>query len=411
MKDKVSLRALLVGIYLFSVPVFSFSTEMALSIIPQLIGAVFAIYAIVELIIAKEFKRNTALLYYILFAIWSIVPEVFSEFHTNSEGLFTLLKVMMITVAAALLVKTKMDFVVCLTFFFISIFFTIWLNLEDILLLRTSDEITGMDRFVGTFDNSNTAALYAITVIWSGFTLLVIRKNSLLMTLIILFGILLAGFLIVYAGSKKGYLGLAMFAIFAAWILLSRSGRIRFNRVQVTAFVLIILVGVIYLIYTSPFFFRIQTMFGGQFSTQARLYLFKEALNVWSGSVKNFIMGVGIGNFMFYNSLHAYSHSTIAETLVCTGIIGFSLYFASMASIFFLYVRTLRVVPSDQRVQIWLVFIILLLIIFFNSAAVLFADRIFWPLLGIISARGVTLNQTTKLHDTGMAPYRLKFIS
>jgi len=408
MKDKITLRGLAAGIYLFSVPVFSFSAELGLNAIPQLIGAMLVLYAAADLIITGEIRRNVPLLLYILFALWSIVPAVFSEFTNQMGSGTTLIKVMLITAAVSVLVKTRMDFIVSLSLFFLSVFVAMWLNIDDLAALRAS-EITGTDRFAGTFANANTAAMYGMTIIWSGFTLLMISKRSFITALVITLGVALAIVLIIYSGSKKGYLGLALFGLLAAWLVIKKPGRSFAGKIAVYLTVAAVLSGVMYVLYTSPFFYRVETMFDEQYSTDSRMYLFNRALFVWGSSVKNFLMGVGLGNFKFYNNLHVYSHSTIAETLVCTGVIGFLLYFGSLGSVLVLYGKAAALLPAGQRTQVWLVFILMLLILFFNVAAVLYASRILWPLLGIISSQGVTLLETAPPRSGEVMPSRLNY--
>jgi hypothetical protein len=411
MENKISLRGFAVGIYLFSVPVFSFSGELGLNAIPQLIGAALVLYALADIVLTGEIRRNVPLMLYMLFALWSIVPGVFGDYTNETGHMNTLLKVMMITAAVSVLVKHKTDFIISLGLFFASIFITIWLNLDDLMMLRTSAEITGTDRFAGTFANANTAAMFAMTIIWSGFTLLMISRKSALTTPFIILGILLAIMLVIYSGSKKGYLGLALFGLLAAWLVIRKPRKSFMGRIATYFAVAAALSGVMYVLYTSPFFYRVQTMFDEQYSTDSRMYLFQRALFVWGSSPKNFLMGVGLGNFQFYNYLHVYSHSTVAETLACTGLTGFLLYFSSLGSMFILYGKALRVLPPDNRTQVWLVFIMLVLILFFNVTAVLYSSRIFWPLLGIISARGVTLLQTDAPDRPGIVPYRLSYIT
>ena len=286
MKDKITLRGLAAGTYLFSVPVFSFSAELGLNAIPQLIGAMLVLYAAADLIITGEIRRNVPLLLYILFALWSIVPAVFSEFTNQMGSGTTLIKVMLITAAVSVLVKTRMDFIVSLSLFFLSVFVAMWLNMDDLAALRAS-EITGTDRFAGTFANANTAAMYGMTIIWSGFTLLMISKRSFITALVITLGIALAIVLIIYSGSKKGYLGLALFGLLAAWLVIKKPGRSFVGKIAVYLAVAAVLSGVMYVLYSSPFFYRVETMFDEQYSTDSRMYLFNRALFVWGSSVKN----------------------------------------------------------------------------------------------------------------------------
>jgi O-antigen ligase len=104
-------------------------------------------------------------------------------------------------------------------------------------------------------------------------------------------------------------------------------------------------------------------------------------------------MGIGINNFKFYNDYFAYSHSTISETLVSTGIIGFVLYFAGFLVSFADYYKLYKKHNSNYQTVVLLNLFMLFLTLFLNSTAVMFDDRLFMPFLGIISAFGLILKK------------------
>lgn len=116
-------------------------------------------------------------------------------------------------------------------------------------------------------------------------------------------------------------------------------------------------------------------------------------MNVWGSSLKNMIVGVGTDNYRFFNSLNDYSHSTISETLVCTGIIGFGLYFSSFFSIIAGYIKQIRFSNADTKIIIILVLIFLLSFLFFSVTAVMYDDRLFWPLLGMICSYSLAIKE------------------
>ena len=55
-RSKPTLRAYIVGIYLFSVPAFAYSESLGLSIIPQVLGALLVTYAIFDVVRNQAIK-------------------------------------------------------------------------------------------------------------------------------------------------------------------------------------------------------------------------------------------------------------------------------------------------------------------------------------------------------------------
>ena len=387
-------QGFIVGAYLFSVPVFSYTSKLGLNNIPQYIGILITIYAFYYFLKTRSLNKNSFLLFYLIFTIWSIVSYTYADNHSQPEALKTLIKVTIITISAGLLIKHKSDFILCLSFFFISIFLAVWLNLDDILNLKNSYFLTDEERFAGTFANANTAAMYGIAIIWTGMFLLFNEKKNILIKFIIIVGIIVAGFLIIYSGSRKGLIGLGFLTISMAWIFIKKHGYTLFRKFTLTVISLAVVSAIFIIIYTSPFFSRIETMFQGESSFDTRLYLLKEALYVWKSSLKNTIIGIGIDNFRFYNTMMTYSHSTVSEILVSTGIIGFILYFSCFIIIFSIFGNLYKILEQGEKIIILIIFVFLILVLFFNSAAVMYDDRLYLPLLGVISSYGLVLKSS-----------------
>lgn len=402
MERRSSFGAYLIGIYLFSVPVFAYSGKLGLNVIPQIIGVFLTCYAFYDLTKVRQFPKNRALILYFLFTIWSITCYFFAEYQFETETLFTLIKVTIITLSVASLIKNQSDFYISLSIFFISVFMAVILNIKDILAISNLNEITDNERFAGTFANANTAALYCLAIIWTGFLLLFKQNQSFFFKVLILAGLTLAGLLIIYSGSRKGLLGLGLFSVGLGYFIIKMYGNTALRKIFFIIVVLAGLVTTFLLIYTSPFFYRVLTIFKHEASSDERIYLFTKAINLWSSSLKYFIFGVGVDNFQFYNELKVYSHSTISETLVCTGIVGFGLYFASLFSIFSTYLKVFRKIIYDEKISIIFVLIFLILLLFFNSTAVMLSDRLFWPMLGIISSHGILIDWTIQNEEVGI---------
>jgi O-antigen ligase len=387
-----SYGSFMVGAYLFSVPVFSYSEEMHLNLIPQTIGLLLTIYALYDFLNGNRTKINKTIIIYCLFVLWSIVSYFFSDQKSNTEALITLIKVAIITLCASLLIKNQIDYTRILMFFFLSIFVTVWLNWNDIVYLKNTTDILEEERLAGSFDNANTAALYCMAIFWVGLTLLITKKYGFIFKLILILGILLAVFIILYTGSRKGLIGLGVSSIGISYALYKRYGISTLKRGLIVFVIFSMLVLITRIIYTSPYFYRIETMFQGESSSEVRLYLYTQALNVWQNSLRNIILGIGLGNFQFYNILKLYSHSTITETLVCTGIVGFSLYYLSFFSIV-VPLKMRKIVNQSLHPDIILIFIFIIMVFFFSSMAVMYSDRLYWPLLGIVSSYGHILSQ------------------
>jgi O-antigen ligase len=390
MRENISFKSILVGTYLFSVPVFSYSEDFHLNMIPQFIGLIIIAYAFYDSLKPHERIKNRSLFFYFLFTIWSVVSYLYIGNFGQTEGILTLVKISLVIASTAFLIKNQQDLTTVLLMFFFSIFLTFYLNYNVIMNLRNLNNFGEEERFAGTFANANTAAIYCIAIIWAGFTVLLNKKQNFIVRAIIIAGLMIACFVIIYSGSRKGIIGLGFFSIVVAWISIKKYGYTLFRKVISIFIALCILAFVINLIYKSPFFSRVTTTFQGDASSAARLYLFKTAMDVWTSSTKNFIFGVGIDNFQFYNYLNTYSHSTISETLVCTGIVGFILFYTSFFSIFIIYFKILKRHRTDIGINLSLFFIFLIIVMFFTTTSVMYEDKLFWPILAMVSSFGVS---------------------
>jgi O-antigen ligase len=391
--SKPSFGGFIVGVYLFCVPVFSYSVEMKMNYVPQVSGIFLVLYAIITLINNKTIERNTAIFLYFLFTLWSITTFIFAENQSQIESLITLSKVAIITLSVSIIIRKQSDYFMALLISFLSIYFIFWLNLGDILNLIYSNNNLEENRFAGTFSNANTAAIYCLAIIWIGILLFFYKYRNILIRIMIIGGITIATIIIIYSGSRKGIIGLGFLSFFFGWIIIRKSKNSRLNRISTIVSVIVILYFILNAIFKSPFYNRIPELFQGDTSTITRWSLFIEALNIWTSSFKNLIIGIGLNNFQFFSSTKDYSHSTISETLVCTGIVGFALYYTSLFMIFYDYYKILPNSNQDFRAFIKTVFIFLFLILFFSLSAVIYSDRLLLPLIGMISSFGTILKR------------------
>lgn len=386
----------LAGVYLFSVPILSYSEELGLFKVPQYIGFLIVLYAIYDLLMNRTFTRSKFALYYLLFTILATITFFYSDHSDETQAIFTLIKVMVITLSITQVIKNRADYLVSFYIFFLSIFIALYLNMDEILRMRNNINLSEEERFAGSFANANTAALYCLAIFWVGFNWLFTAERNRLLKIIIIPGLILALIVILYSGSRKGLLGLGFLSIGIAWISVIRFGTTYMKRISMGLILFVLLILLFRFLVNSPFFYRLQGMLDGESSSNARSDLFQQAIALWSKTIKNLILGIGINNFRFHNSYFAYSHSTISETLVSTGIIGFFLYFMGFYHSLVDYYKIYKNRGSLYRISVLMNLFILLVILFFNATAVMFDDRLFMPLLGIVSAYSLILEKITE---------------
>jgi O-antigen ligase len=117
------------------------------------------------------------------------------------------------------------------------------------------------------------------------------------------------------------------------------------------------------------------------------------------------IFGLGLGGFELEGlsgRRFTYSHSSITETLVSTGIPGFSLYLGSQIGLY-LMLRRLRKLnlPRADRVIVNMVTILFLEWVFFSIFAVMIDNRLLWPLLGAFCGYATHLKRRYEVQPFG----------
>jgi O-antigen ligase len=389
---KPTLRAYLVGAYLFSVPAFAYSETLGLLMIPQITGALLVAYALSDILRGLKIQIPKEIGLYGLMGLWAVITHYFgvspNEWRTLSLG--TLIKVVIATLACAQLIKDENDFYTALKIFVFSILVVFYQNMGDLRYLRIADNIPEMDRFAGTFTDPNTAAIFSLTVIWASILLLLHSRKGFLSWIWFSIPIVISLLIIYYSGSKKGLMGLGLFVLFLTKLLYTRqqSSFYKKSLILLIASALIIIAG--YFIYSSPFFFRIQQLvYGGSAGDINRSYLISDAIHVWLRNWKSFFIGVGYDNFRFVSDLQSNSHSTPLELLACNGIIGCSLFMGFLILLFHKFVLLYRQALNPELKRIFFSIIIFLFIYsFFMLTHVLHASRELLPILGGLAAFG-----------------------
>lgn len=392
-KPKPRWGAYIIGAYLFSVPAFGYSDSTGLLVIPQVAGALLVGYALYDLLGRFRITISGEVGLYGLMGLWAGVTFFFQQGATPEDlrNLGTMIKVVVTTLACAQLIKDEDDLFIALKIFVFSILFVYYQNSGELQQLRAGGYITEQDRFAGTLTNANTAAIFSLTVLWAAMLLMVRSGFQSLKVALYLFPVGLALLIIYYSGSKKGLLGLAMLALFMVRLLYIRRKSSLWQKSLVIAVSIVLVIIVGYFIYTSPFFFRMEQLFGGfsNISDANRLDLAKEAAGVWLMNVRTFVMGVGYDQFWKFSSLGTYAHSTPLELLASNGLVGFSLFIGFLFLLWRKFLRLYRKTSEqDLKSLFFAIMIFLLIYSFFMLAAVLHESRELLPILGCLAAFG-----------------------
>jgi len=388
-----SLAGYLVGVYLFSVCAFSHAEFSALQIIPQLMGAALAGYALYDILGSFRIKIPLEIGLYALLGVWAAFTHYIGP--RAGEGappsLGTLLKIVVATMACAQLIKTEADLFLALKIFVFSIVYVYIQNRGELGYLMMAGQITEEDRFAGTLANANTAAIFALTVVWACMLLLLRSRNSLTKGAQYLAPLGVSLVIIYYSGSKKGLIGLALMAFFVARLLYKRENitRVQKGLMVIAAAALIVLAG--YFIYTSPFFFRMKSLFAGlsNASDANRWELARESVEVWLMNTRTFFVGVGYDNFWSYSSVGVYAHSTPLELLASCGIIGCSLFLGFLGVLGDKFLRLTRgALDGESRSLYFAIDILLVIFTFFMATAVMYDSKELLPILGCLAGYG-----------------------
>lgn len=389
-KSKPTLGAYVVGAYLFSVPAFAYSESLGLLVVPQLAGALLVAFAIVDIIERRRIAIPKEIGLYGLLGLWAVATFIFGADSSGWRALGTLIKVVVATLACAQLIKREEDFLLAMKIFIFSILLVYYQNMGELRYLRIADNITAEDRFAGTLSNANTAAIFSLAVIWASLIVLLHLKRGLLARAFYLIPIGISLLIIYYSGSKKGLIGIALFALFLTRLLYIREKRSFYRKsvIIVASILMIILVSLF--IYTSPFFRRIEEFYSGRSDSDIkRIELAGEAIKVWRMNWKTFFMGVGHDNFRLFSYYQDYSHSTPFELLANNGLIGFLLFIGFLFLFFQRFLFLYRHASDGQLAAIFFASLIFLFVYsFFMVAAVLHDSRELMPILGCAAAYG-----------------------
>lgn len=185
-----------------------------------------------------------------------------------------------------------------------------------------ASEVNYRDRFML---NANAYSYYSVFGNFSLFYLYLKYRNRLLFILLIILPIIFL--VIAFATQSRAGLVLIILINVLFWLFVNK----QYNLTKFKKFTRTVLYVIIFVSLAIKF---LQIYEGSRISNRvsqtaeredSREVLFKEGIRVFT---ENPILGVGVGQFPFYNSYHLFTHNSYAEILSEQGLVGSLLLFA-----------------------------------------------------------------------------------
>ena len=226
---------------------------------------------------------------------------------------------------------------------------------------------------LGRTGNSNDLGIKMVYGIFCEI-LLLLKQQKTLMKGFSIIAILTMAYVVVQTSSRKCMIIMAFLLIYFLVFVLPKMLRKQFGLSSVLVYVGIIAVILYGLSKYMPVF--LETKMFHRFTyimdgADNRTELLTDAINIFK---KNPIFGVGLNNFNNVSGRGLYSHSTIGETLSCTGAFGSTIFvaclFTFIKKLFYLFKHITQV----DRMTILMCAACYLAILFFSLGVILYYD-------------------------------------
>lgn len=174
-------------------------------------------------------------------------------------------------------------------------------------------------------------------------------------------------------GSRKSLIAICIVVIYWFFFVVYKDiKKLKWSTKFKSIISLAFLFGVgIYLIYpyfkTSVIYTRLMGLF--EIGSQTRLDMYQIAIDLFKSSP---LVGIGFNNYRVVSGFGTYSHSTYAEVLACTGLIGTFLYFFPYIKLFFRYLNSSLSKKADHSVikQIRIMFGLFGMLLFLGTGVI-----------------------------------------
>lgn len=390
-----TLLAFLASLYLCSVPMFS-SWKEEVSWIPQVIGVGVGVAWLIfgALFGGRGVDWPRPILLYIAWAIWGATGLMVTLDHTYFRTQwFSVVKVALMAYVMSQCIRSRADLLTCLTM----------ISLASVVVFATGADaiasataFSGMRETVGAraegtlLSNANDLGVFGMVVLLSSVTALWAFRNKLFKFLCVATAPV-ALYLIAASGSRMAMVGVMIAGAGTYFFHLRKIGGHGVERKVAMLLIGVMLAGgSVYYVSKNPFFFRLRAAFAdkGAVEEQPRTQYFFRGIKA---AAENPVFGLGIGGFALHGlgghgAKSHYSHSTVTETLSCTGLPGFCLYFGAQLALFNL-IRKMRKAPLPKHdlSTVNMIMVAFWTFLLMSVVSVMFSDRLIIPLLGAFS--------------------------
>ncbi|MFX4263243.1 O-antigen ligase family protein [Pelotomaculum propionicicum] len=186
--------------------------------------------------------------------------------------------------------------------------------------------------------NNNPNELGITMVLGVGSILYKLNLKKLGYSIIAFSAILLLVYVCILTGSRKAFISIVLLIIYWLTFIVFKDIRaLRLTEKVKGIISLLLIIGFAYFILVPNFndsvlILRLTNLF--EFGDETRQNMYIEAFQFFKQSP---LVGIGLNNFRAMSIYQGYSHSTYAETLACTGIVGCILYLSAYILIIFKY--------------------------------------------------------------------------
>jgi O-antigen ligase len=256
----------------------------------------------------------------------------------------------------------------------------------------------------------------ALVLLYGIFCILILFNSKKISRFIFLMGI--AGlyiYTILLTGSRKAFLA-AVLLIILWFVLVFRrywTGYSSKNKI-LSIFILFVILTTLMIIFIPEFlesttYMRLTGKGYSLFGNEARSGMYKEALNFF---YNNPFFGIGFDHFRLLSSYGVYSHSTYAEIISTTGIIGALIYFSAYFLIVYNLIKIYIKKKGNNISIISLQYLVLMLVMLALGFGVIHFYRIndsimFAFMISFYYTEKTNLLKSKKIRHNEFIPYRI----
>jgi O-antigen ligase len=278
------------------------------------------------------------LFWFIIFLSWYTVHLFFSNHLQFSLVDFRLMYILNITVFFYSLYFSNLKGYVTQIFFFAGLIYVIFSAITFSTIFSSQQTLDNFSNIFSIIGLSGEDAIYQNYGLWLSILAIITtsfiysyRKSNLILKLFLYITLLFSILGTLLVGARAAFIGVTIGTLYYLIKIRSKS-------------TILVFIGIAFLL--LPLFLlnedllltinRILRLFGGT-DDSGRVFMFSQALNLWTESWTNIIFGAGVKSYPIFigvNSSGAYPHNIFLEILCELGIVGLSLFLLVFYSAF-----------------------------------------------------------------------------